>query len=271
MNMDNRQQRDVLRAELQKRGLPRAYIKRLVDELDDHFSDLADHLVSSERNHDMSAARMPDYRVDELNDRMGSPTQLAIFAAEQYRSRSFFGRHPVFTFLVTPLPLLVACWATFWLALVVVALPAIGLGYVAEHLLGWSVAAEDHPWFQCLLLAFLSWEIVALAPLTTAWLLCRVARRNALDWRWPLAACVLLAFVVSLLTFSWHPKFLPSETGSFTIGIPGGISTRGILDILLPKFALALSIGLALIWRERSRLDGHISDTPATIPTRPAA
>jgi hypothetical protein len=155
---------------------------------------------------------------------------------------------------------------------VVAALPIIGAGYAAEHLLGWSIAIEDHPWLQCLLLALLSWELVALAPLTTAWILCRVAKRNALNWRWPIVACALLAFVVSLIGFSWNPKLLPSETGSFIIFVPGGIpSTRGILQVLLPKFVLALGIGVATVWREWHRGIGVISDSSATLSTLPAA
>lgn len=266
--MDYWPQREALQAELQKRGLPRAYINRLLEELDDHFSDLADDLVSTERNHDMSAARMPEFRVNELDGRMGSPTELANFAAEQYRARSFFGRHPVFTFLVTPLPLLVVTWFLYW---AVMAVPALGISYVLKHVVGVAIAEEDHPWLQCFFLMLLSWEIMVFGPLTAGWWLCRVAKHNALDWRWPVAACVLIALLLAFLTLSWNPKYSPGENGVFMIGLISGSSLGWFVLTWLPKFALALGIGLALVWREERRDRGEISDTPATISTLPAA
>jgi hypothetical protein len=266
--MDYRPQREALRAELQKRGLPRAYIQRLLEELDDHFSDLADDLISTERNRDMSAARMPDFRVNDLDERMGSPTELAIFAAEQYRARSFFGRHPVVTFLIAPLPMLALLAAAFYL---LVALPIFATVYFAEHALGWTFAIEKYPWFGCGVLAFFSSDLVVLAPLTTVWLLSRVAGRNALTWRWPTAACALLASIVSLVQFSWNLHPGPHQNGIFTVGFNVGSSAQWLLGDWLPKFAVAFGIGLALVWRERRCSDGQNSDIGATPSTLPAA
>src|SRR4051812_37964499 len=107
--------RDELRSELRRQRLPRAYITRLLAELDDHYEDLLE-----ERSTTMGAARklqVPQNSQDDLQQRLGEPTQLALFAAEQYHARSFWGRHPWVTYLLAPLPLLVTCWIAFGLAM----------------------------------------------------------------------------------------------------------------------------------------------------------
>ena len=53
--MEDQQFRDELVAELKRQRLPRAYIRRLQSELEDHISDLRD-----ERTTNMHTARMPD-------------------------------------------------------------------------------------------------------------------------------------------------------------------------------------------------------------------
>src|SRR6266850_859778 len=97
--------RDELRSELRRQRLPRAYITRLLAELDDHYEDLLE-----ERSTSMGAARKLQLEQDDLRQRLGEPAQLALFAAEKYHARSFWGRHPLVTYLLGPLPLLIAMW-----------------------------------------------------------------------------------------------------------------------------------------------------------------
>src|SRR6476660_546432 len=97
--------RDELRSELRRQRLPQAYVERLLAELDDHYEDLLE-----ERSTSMGAARklQPEPgQSDDLQQRLGEPAQLALFAGEQYHARSFWGRHPWVTYLLGPLPLLV--------------------------------------------------------------------------------------------------------------------------------------------------------------------
>ena len=94
--------RDELRGELRRQRLPQAYIERLLAELDDHYEDLLE-----ERSTSMGAARklQPESISQEnVHTRLGEPAQLALFAAEQYHARSFWGRHPWVTYLLGPLP-----------------------------------------------------------------------------------------------------------------------------------------------------------------------
>src|SRR4029079_19620309 len=119
---------DALRAELERRGLPPAYIDRLLGELDDHFNDLLE-----ERSSSMSAARKLDFEADDMQRQLGEPTQLAVFAAEQFRARSFWGRDPFATFVLGPLPLLLGCWIITGCAVV---WSAEGITYICEHWFG---------------------------------------------------------------------------------------------------------------------------------------
>jgi MFS family permease len=252
--MDDRQSHDELQAELrtelERRGLPPAYIARYLAELDDHFTDLL-----QERNLDMSTARKPDLSVNDLHDRLGHPTQLANCAAEQYHARSFFGRHPILTFLFGPLPLLVMMWVAVWLSAIALALVIVGIGYVMEHAAGIPVLSMDsggHPWLQAVILTIFSGLILVLPPLVAAWLLCRLAARNALDWRWPTLGCTVLALVAAVFMVSYHLRTL-GQDGKLIVGFDLGTSPSWILLTFLPKFVLALGIGLALVWRSQQR------------------
>ena len=251
--MENLLSHEALRSELRRRGLPRAYIERLVAELDDHFNDLLE-----ERSTSMGAARKlhidhQDLEQQDLQQRLGEPAQLAIFAAEQYHARSFWGRHPLVTYLLGPLPLLVACFfaygLAFWAATWVIS--AVG-----TYVLGWTEATFANPadliWLQAVLLALLCWYATVFPPLTAAWLLCRTCRRNALAWRWPVIGCTLLAIVCGMFQTSYNIATEPNK-GQFMLGLDIATSSAWLLRFL-PKFAIALAIGLLLIHRARQQL-----------------
>lgn len=246
--------RDELRSELRRQRLPRAYITRLLAELDDHYEDLLE-----ERSTSMGAARKLQCDGNEINQadlqqRLGEPAQLAIFAAEQYRARSFWGRHPLVTFGLAPLPLLVMLWIAAGAAIVWI---GIGIAYVCEHWLGilqdtWQ--PQDHIWGQAIMMVFVSWLIIVFPPLTAAALLCRTARRNALSWRWPIIACTLLALVLGFLKVGYGIAIGPND-GQFMIGVNFDSSIQWLLLSYLPKFAVALGIGLLLVKRAQQQLE----------------
>lgn len=255
--MENQLSHEEFRNELRRRGLPSAYIKRLVAELDDHFNDLLE-----ERSTSMGAARKLQVEQENLEQRLGEPAQLAIFAAEQYHARNFWGRHPLVTYLLGPLPLLVACffayglafWAATW-----------GVDFVGTHVLGWTDATFANPadliWLQAVLLALLCWYVTVFPPLTAALLLCRTYRRNGLDWRWPVVGCTILAIVCGFFHTSYNIATEPN-TGQFMLGFDIGQSSAWLLRFL-PKFAIALAIGLLLIHRARPKL-ALDAETPAS-------
>ncbi len=242
--MESQPSSGELRDELVRCGLPRAYIERLLSELDDHFVDLLE-----ERNSPMGAARKLQFEesgTHDLQQRLGEPTHLALFAAEQYHARSFWGRHPVVTFVFGPLPLLVVCWIATGLGIVGT---GKSIAYVCEHLFGltdemWK--PQDHLWAQASSMVAVSWVAIVFPPLAVAGLMCRIARHNAVRWRWPIVACTLLAVVAGCLSVSYHLAVQPRD-GRFMVGLGFSGSARGILLDFAPKFAVALGIGLLLI------------------------
>ena len=160
---------DELRHELKRRGLPRAYIERLLSELDDHFVDLLE-----ERNSPMGAARKLQFEesgTHDLQQRLGEPTHLALFAAEQYHARSFWGRHPIVTFLLAPVPLFVASYIGFGFALT--ALIYLGM-FVMESVLHVALPnVHAYPMLKAVLAGLLGWYICVVPPLAVAVVLCR--------------------------------------------------------------------------------------------------
>jgi hypothetical protein len=247
-----------LRRELRRQRLPESYIARLLSELDDHFEDLLE-----ERSTSMGAARKLQTEIeshDDVEERLGQPTQLALFAAQQYHARSFWGRHPLLTYLLAPLPLLVACWIFFGLAFWAVgSVISYTLSVIGERFFGWTEQTFANPgeyiWIQAMMIAFMCWYVIVVPPLTAGWLLCRTYRRNALDWRWPILACTLLAVVSGMFTTKYTIATEPGN-GLFMIGFDFGTSTAWLLRFL-PKFALAMGIGLLMVKRAQQQMVGE--------------
>ena len=244
--MANPPSRDALRTALEQRGLPLMYIERLLGKLDDHYTDLVE-----ERRASMGAARKLQTIEDEqteLQQRIGEPAQLAVFAAEQYRARSFWGRHRVLTFVIGPLPLAFVLWIAVATGIV---WTGMGIAYACEQWLGLTQDTwqpQYHLWGQAAMMVFVSWLIIVFPPLTAAALLCRTARRNAVNWRWPIVACTLLALVIGFLNVGYRVAIAPND-GRLVLGINFESSAQWVLLSYLPKFAVALGIGLLLIKR----------------------
>ena len=191
--------------------------------------------------------------------RLGEPTQLAIFAAEQYHARSFFGRHPVLTFLVAPLPLLCLGLAIVGILIFATGKLMAGIDWVWTAIFNWplsSIPEENHPFVQAVVLAVMCWAVLVLPSLFAGWVLCRVAARNALHWKWPVLGCGLLAVV---LGFSWTTYRIKTidQLGTFMIGFQVSTSMSQMLATFLPKFALAMAIGLLLLKRAQQRADAQ--------------
>src|SRR3954467_12036831 len=153
--------REELEHELRRQRLPAAYVGRLLSELDDHYEDLVE-----ERSTSMGAARKLQTEQENWDQRMGNPAQLAVFAAEQYPARSFWGRHPLMTFVFGPLPMLLAGWFAAGFGVV---WAGMGLVYVLGHWFGLSqemARPQDHILAQSLIMCVVSWFIVVIPPLT---------------------------------------------------------------------------------------------------------
>lgn len=250
--MANHPSRDELRSELRRQRLPRAYITRLLAELDDHYEDLVE-----ERSTSMGAARKlqtESISQKNLHTRLGEPAQLALFAAEQYHSRSFWGRHPLLTFGFAPLPLLVALWIAVVFCM---AQFGSGLGYVIEHWFGlpperWEF--QDHLLAQAIVMALATWLAIIFPMLSVAALMCRTARRNVVKWRWPILTCGLLSLVAGFLSVGYRVA-LAADEGRIVVGFDYNDSMRWALLTYLPKFVVAMGIGLLLVKRAQRQFE----------------
>jgi hypothetical protein len=244
--------RDKLRSELVRQKLPRAYIERLLSELDDHFEDLLE-----ERSTSMGAARKLQTEAGQSEDsrqRLGEPAQLALFAGDHYHARSFWGRHPIVTFVLGPLPLLVMCWIV---TAFVVMWAGVGAAYVGDHWFGqapdtWQL--QDHLWVQASIMVLATWVVIVFPPLGIAGLLCRIARRNVVDWRWPVVGCTLIAIIAGFVSVAYRLALSPHE-GQINLGLNCTYTAHWLLVSYLPKFAAALGIGLLLVKRAQVQLE----------------
>ena len=117
--------RDLLR-----QGLPADYISRIVQELDDHIEDL--FLEQEAIMHTEVQGTKADL-IDVLEKQIGSREQLMDTAVAEYGKASFTGRHPIWMFLIAPIPAVILCWALFFL---LACLAQEGLGLILEHGLG---------------------------------------------------------------------------------------------------------------------------------------
>jgi hypothetical protein len=180
--------------------------------------------------------------VINLHERLGQPAELAAFAAQQYHNRSFLGRHPIFTFVFMSLPIVVLSFivATYFFF------------YIGSDLTGFldSMNEAAHPLLSNLVMSLIVWSLTAFPRLMTMLLLCRIARRNAVRWRWVITACILGAIYCAQVRMDGHAK--PSPTGKGVLSFGWGIyldSWNWTVYYFLPKFAFVMAIGLLLIKR----------------------
>jgi hypothetical protein len=222
--MDDRSSLDRLRGDLLRRGLPPHYIERVVGELDDHRADI----VEAGQGFGLDA----DGAVLSAAERLGHPSRLAEVVASQYRARTFFGRHPVVTFLVGPIPIALLGWIFVY-----------GLGFSALLPLREAIVQQT---------SFAAWEglcrsmdIVAryVLPGAVTVLFCRLAYRSGRGWPWLCAACILLALLNA--SFQSSMKFSPEPEGS-SLSFGFGTSLH-LLPMMVP-----LAIGALFAWRLES-------------------
>lgn len=233
-----------LRRELLRRGLPNGYVERVVGEWADHVEDQWNSHISKE-------ADMPQTNPIES---LGEEAELVESTVLRFRSRTFAGRHPIWTFLVAPIPLLLACWIVFYAGLAAV------MALVDKDALR-TASPTAHGMTQFILQAALYLPPVA-ATLVLAWLAARSGQRQ----RWLAAACVLVA----LFAAGHHTNFaLPIGRGQGQLMIGLGLG-RGMSFV---NAVAPLLIGALAIWRmgQRTTPDGTSPESSPGEPLRQAA
>jgi hypothetical protein len=186
-----------LERSLLRRGLPRDYVRRAIDELDAHCGDVA----SSDRRSDTALA---------VTDRVvGDAAQLGQRLVSDYRAARFAGRHPLLAFVVAPLPVTLLVWA---LSLALGAAIAGGIAWLAGEHSAWTFTAME----------FLH-RLTAIAPqILTGWWFWRLSARSGWGRAWALPACGLVALTWWLFE---SRLVLPTSPGNgqFSVGVGGSV------------------------------------------------
>jgi hypothetical protein len=176
--MSNQRPLDALRVNLLQRGLPAKYVRRIVEELEDHRQDIVD-----------------EQGIVPTESRLGDLTVLAERIVTEFRASRFVGRHPVLAFVITPIPLVIVAWIGVFLGcLALLCSPLVeAVGDTERNVGAYGI--------------YLGLRFVPFAA--AALLLCRSAYRSGRG-RWSFVACVLVALLagslVASLTFSTGNK-----------------------------------------------------------------
>ncbi len=232
--MNTRAWLDEVARQLHGSGTSVAYQRRLLDELRDHLDDLS----CDERNHAMSAETMG---TEMLATRVGEPKEIAAAAELNVARAKFARRHPIVTYLLLPLPALLALWAAY----------AFGLVGVLKLLQSykntdWAATSAN------IVVHSLAYVPAIALVLIIAWVALRSQTRTA----WWLAASTLVAVLSGLMMVNFRMPTTPG-TGMLQIGVgfPPDLARW-------PQFVLPLAVTLAFACHammKRRREEAHLS------------
>ena len=219
---------DELHRQLTRKRLPPAYVARFVDELSDHVTDFLEDQMSTDALQSHS-----------VFDRFGAPQDLARRAAQEFRQRSFCGRHPILMFVVSPL--LVMAAGTFASVLAVVA-----VGRVCK----WIDPALSSDRLSPTAVAGMRMLCICspLAPAAlTAALFAWLAARAGVPRRWPIITGAILGLLAGLAQLDMYVSAAPGQS-RLQLGL--GFSTALTETVFqLSKFAVPLLIGIWIFSR----------------------
>ena len=216
--------------------LPRAYIRRFMDELTDHFHDF----MEDNMNASLSTER--------IASRLGRPDELADAAVVTYKRRTFFGRHPMAKFLVFGVSPLFAMLAAF----VAACFGVIALGSICEQC---GVRLADRAYLGGASPTTVTWTLSVLTTIIPAALLtvayCYYAKRSGVSKRWMAASCGVLAFLAMLPIQNVLFSDLPGKS-AWQIGLYFPPGLLQCVQLIVP-----LGVGVWFAWRYWERVEGE--------------
>ncbi|HTM53581.1 MAG TPA: hypothetical protein VL175_06105 [Pirellulales bacterium] len=229
--MDAQRWLSRFRIELTRHRLPPHYVERLAQELSDHIHDFMEDRMSTD------AKNLPG-----LSRHLGAPSRVATEAAMEYRRGRFAARHPILMFVLTPILTLPVLWATYVIAILLVARI---LGLESGTLTSTGPVAD---WASATM-PFLIVGLLLMPSALCAALYCRLADRAALSWKWPLTAGTLIAVLGGLaVTNIVLPRGSIKGTVTFGFGLSSHPSASQVLQFLLPMVIVGWTI-----WRRHGR------------------
>jgi len=177
-----------------------------------------------------------------LSRHLGAPSRVATEAAMEYRRGRFAARHPILMFVLTPILTLPVLWATYVIAILLVARI---LGLESGTLTSTGPVAD---WASATM-PFLIVGLLLMPSALCAALYCRLADRAALSWKWPLTAGTLIAVLGGLaVTNIVLPRGSIKGTVTFGFGLSSHPSASQVLQFLLPMVIVGWTI-----WRRHGR------------------
>jgi hypothetical protein len=235
--MSNHHLLRTVAAELRRQRLPAADVARLLQELEDHVTDLF-----AEQGGRMNE---PMVVTEGIQSRLGRPEVLVAAALANRRQASIFGRHPILSFVVAPIPVAILSWIAFLFV-------CFGLMEIVGWLLGEEYAIDGRAvrdWPAVLVYAMNAMVIAVrfLPPTMATALLCWCANRAGMSWRWTLTACGLVALVACAVMVQVK---LPAEPGQgqFLLGLE--LPVHHWINLI--QFLVPIAVGAAFLWGTRS-------------------
>jgi len=224
--MDCRQWLESLREEFARRKLPPLYAERMISELTDHFHDFMEDYMGKVARESRELDR------GSLEQNLGSPADIGAAAAEQCRRQRFDGRHPFFVFAVLPIVSLTVLSLSLMVAVGLLLNALVPEGATPD---AGTEPAWIYPVARAAICGFVIFPAIGLAML-----LCRSARKAALGWKWPLAACLLLALISGSAFSIIRPK-TADKPGVLIVGV--GTPSSTTIGFQLAQLLAPLAIG----------------------------
>jgi hypothetical protein len=238
--MSNHPWLEALRGDLMRQGLPADYVARLVQELEDHVEDL--FLEQENCMHTEVPEKNPSLR-DGLEQRLGSREQLMDRAVAEYRQRTFTGRHPVWIFLIAPIPAAIVCWALFF---PLASLVLEGMAFVLGSGLG-LIHEPAEEWPQAFIWAVRNLHLLSafIPPAIVILIWHRLFRHSGRTKLWGIASCLLIALIAGLYVTR---LVLPTADTKGNLQVGFGLTTSPTLQ-QVAQFVLPLALGSYLVIR----------------------
>lgn len=197
---------DRLKIRLVRDGLPVRHAARIAGELKSHAEDIEEELAE--------AVDSPGELRARVLERLGDLDFLAAHIRERFARRTFWGRHPVTTFVILPVlsfsllvlvPVLLGKLLTLYLDVAT----AHGVGFRLDAII-----------FACRT-AFDAYQVVFAAG--SAFLFICALRGRVCSLKWPAVATAIMAVIQYFLmsTMTLGPAVEPGRylTGAFTLGL----------------------------------------------------
>jgi len=181
-----------------RQGLPRAYVARVVREFDEHREDL-------EREARVKGLS-PEGARSAAREKLGDLEQVAKALSAAKRRSYWWGRHPLVSFLLLPLPV----FLFVFLGLVL-------LGAKLSGVMAWSENRHSVPEPNWAVIRFGFYTVLGMSVTATASLMWYLARRCHCGFRWAVTGCAVV-FAHALFFHTGFDQPHGTDYGHFWIG-----------------------------------------------------